>query len=143
MVEQNKATARRMCEDVFTKGDMTAFEEVCSPSLVAHHPEPPHETRGRDAFGQRFASWKEAFPNLTVTVDDLVSEGDRVAVRYTASGTNEGQLMGAPATGKEMNVQAVAIWRFENGQIAEMWDAWDAMGLMQQLGLMPQAEAVT
>lgn len=82
--------------------------------------------------------FRTAFPNdMRYTIDDLFGAGDRVAVRWTASGTNTGSLMGLPATDKAVAVSAVYIFRVEGGKLAEAWGDFDALGMQQQLGLLP------
>ena len=83
-----------------------------------------------------------AFPDLHYTVEDLVAEGDKVVVRYTGRGTQQGELWGIPPTGKQMTYTGILIWRFAEGKIAEHWAEPDRLGLMQQLGVIsPQGPA--
>lgn len=111
------------------------------PDLVAHHPGESCETRGHAGLKERFKGYKTAFPDLRCLIEDLLVDGDRVAIRYTAHGTNTGEIMGAPPTGRTVAIKAIAIFRFENGRVAEMWDAWDVHALMDDLGFLP-AESI-
>jgi steroid delta-isomerase-like uncharacterized protein len=126
------ATARRVIEDVYT-GELDAIEELVAPDFVNHHPDAPYETRGRDGFRERIRRYAAAFPDLSTTVHDCIAQGERVAIRYSATGTNTGATDAAEATGKRIAVEAQAILRFGDGQLAEMWDAWDVLGLTEQL----------
>jgi predicted ester cyclase len=74
---------------------------------------------------------------MHATNDDMIAEGDNVVTRQTITGTNQGELMGIPPTGKQINVQQIAINRIVNGKIAETWAIADVLGMMQQLGLAP------
>jgi predicted ester cyclase len=78
-----------------------------------------------------------AFPDLQVHVEDLVAEGEKLVTRYSVRGTHKGDLMGIPATGKEISITGTAIDRFENGLSVEHWEIIDQLGLMQQLGVIP------
>jgi steroid delta-isomerase-like uncharacterized protein len=82
-----------------------------------------------------------AFPDTEYTVEQQVDEGDYVVTRWTARGTQSGELMGIPPTGKTVEVTGIAIDRFSDGKIAESWGNWDTMGLLQQLGAVPQTQA--
>lgn len=130
--ETNKALARRVYEEGLSQG---RFEVPYTATFVGRgggtatftHADGMREARG----------WREAFPDLKVNVDFMVAEGDYVTVRWTAKGTNTGAAMGIPATGKAVQTSGTAIFRMENGAIAEEWVAADTIGLMRQLGLMP------
>ena len=80
---------------------------------------------------------REAFPDLTATVDEQVAEGDKVVSRVTMTGTHEGEFMGMPATGKSFTIPGVSIWEVRGGQLISEWVSWDSMGMMQQLGVIP------
>lgn len=139
--ESNKATARRVLEEFFTAGKLDLAAELFSPDLIQHHPDQPYETRGPDGIRERIAAWRTAFPDLSTSIEDLVAEGDRVALRSIARGTNTGEFMGTPPTGKQIAVEWESIYRFEGGKVAEMWDAWNVLAVMEQLGLTPQPVA--
>lgn len=131
----NKAVARRIFEDVFSAGDYDAIDELFSPDLVNHHPDEPYETRGQDGIRERLSGYRTAFPDLNCPIQDLLAEGDRVAIRYIARGTNTGEIMGAEPTGKQLALEAQAIYRLEDDRVVESWDAWNVLSLMEQLGL--------
>jgi steroid delta-isomerase-like uncharacterized protein len=130
--ELNKSLARRVYDEGLSQG---RFEVPYTKTFIGrgggtstfNHADGMREARG----------WREAFPDLKASVDFMVAEGDYVAVRWTATGTNTGAAMGIPATGKSVRTSGTAVFRFENGAIAEEWVAADSMGLMRQLGLLP------
>jgi steroid delta-isomerase-like uncharacterized protein len=135
MSDENKAVVRRIFEDVLSGGDFDAIAELFGPNLVVHHPDVPYETRGQDGIRERLRGPRTAFPDLDCQIHDLFAEGDRVAIRYTVRGTNTGEIMGAEPTGKQFELEAQAIYRLEGGRVVEIWEAWNVLGLMQQLGM--------
>jgi steroid delta-isomerase-like uncharacterized protein len=139
--ESNKGTARRVLEEFFTAGNLDLATELFSPDLVQHHPDQPYETRGPEGVRVRIAAWRTAFPDLSTSIEDLVAEGERVALRSVARGTNTGAFMGMEPTGRQIAVEWESIYRFEGGKVAEMWDAWNVLAVMEQLGLAPQTDA--
>jgi steroid delta-isomerase-like uncharacterized protein len=82
--------------------------------------------------------YREAFPDLRATVEEIVEEGDRIAVRATFTGTHDGEFMGIPASGRTISIQAMDVVRVVDGRAAEHWGVTDVMGLMQQIGAIPQ-----
>jgi steroid delta-isomerase-like uncharacterized protein len=99
------------------------------------------ELRGTEDFKQRWVSmFRTAFPDLQLSVEDQIAEGDRVVTRYTGRGTHQGELMGIPPTGNEVSVGGTIISRVSGGRIEEEWNNFDALGMMQQLGVIPPPE---
>ena len=86
--------------------------------------------------------YRNAFPDLHFTIDEQIAEGDKVVTRWTAHGTNKGELLGMPATDKSTTVTGIAVDRIANGKIAESWGIFDQFGMMQQLGVIPMPEAL-
>ena len=125
----NKAVAKRVYEEGLSRG---VFEVPYTDDFVGHGGAMTftHEDGLKEAKG-----WRSAFPDLNVSVDLIVAEGDFVAVRWTARGTNTGAGNGIPATGKKVQVSGTTIFRFAGGKIAEEWTSGDALGLLKQLGL--------
>ena len=131
-IEQNKTLVRHCIEEVFNKGNVTAIDEFFAPSLAP--PLQPSVTRDREGYKQFVAMFLNAFPDLHVTIDDMVAEGDKVVFRATNSGTHKGEFIGIAPTGKHATWTEISIWRIEGGQIAEVWTEVDKLGHMQQLG---------
>ena len=137
--EANAATAKRVVDEGFCQGRLEVFDEVCSPDIVSHDPAEPEDVRGIDAHKERVRAYRTAMSDLEVVVEDVVASGDRVATRWRARGTNDGELMGMPPTGKHVEITGLSIDRFDpNGKIVETWDQWDNAGFMVQLGLAPE-----
>jgi steroid delta-isomerase-like uncharacterized protein len=134
--EQHKAAVQNLVEKGFNKKDMSAFPAYFSPALTDHALPPglPGGLEGRTMFVSAFMA---AFPDIHIHVDDTVAEGDRLVTRWSAHGTHKGELLGIPATGREVSITGIAIDRFENGQSVEHWEIIDQLSLMQQLGVIP------
>jgi predicted ester cyclase len=132
-LEENKALVRKSFEESDRRKTYPA--ELCAPGFTAHMPGSP--PMGLEAWQKYVATYYIAFPDLKVTIEQMVAEGDRVAVRVVARGTHTGELMGIPAGGKQVLVVNHAFGRIAGGRIAEWWAAPDRMGMMQQIGAMP------
>ena len=133
----NKTVGRRFFEDMLAKGNWALAEELTTPDLVMHHPASPTPINGREAVVGMLQGFRAGFPNLNIVAEDVFGEGDKVAVRWRATGTHTADLFGIPPTGKAMNVAGISLVRMANGKIAEDWVAEDTHGLMRQLGVIP------
>jgi steroid delta-isomerase-like uncharacterized protein len=128
--EENKAVIRRVVEEGWNKGNVDIFDELAATDVVHHD----YKTRGLEAFKQAIAADMTAFPDLKVTIEDMIAEGDKVVVRYTFRGTQKGETQGILPTGKHVTVTGIFICRCAGGKIVEEWENWDDLGLFQQLG---------
>src|SRR5919107_608084 len=137
-VEENKAVLRREVEELYNhKGNLDVVEEIFSPDYVSHEPT-SGEVWGIEGARQFAVTFRKAFPDLENTIEDMVAEGDKVVMRFSGSGTHEGETteaFGSP-TGKRMEITGITIKRFADGKIVEAWTNFDALGMMQQLGVM-------
>ena len=141
MSEENKALARRFMDEVYNKGNLDFIDEVVAPNWVEHNPNTPEGMSGRVEDSKRFVEmYRNAFPDLHITVEDLIAEGDKVVMRWTARGTHQGELMGVPPSGNRVEVTGINIERLEGGKFVESWSNYDFLGLMQQIGAVPSAE---
>jgi steroid delta-isomerase-like uncharacterized protein len=138
MSEQNKALIRRYNDEFWGKGDESLLEELFAENLVDHNPAGNDLPPGREGMRQALANFRTAFPDLTTSLEHLIAEGDKVVLRWRARGTHEGDLMGIPATGKQVTLSGIDILRIEKGKIAERWAEYDNLGLLQQLGVVPE-----
>ena len=134
--EENKAVLRRNCEEAFNKGDLAVADENIAPNYV-YHGSGGQEFKGPEGFKQFITMLRTAFPDLHLTVEDMVAEGDKVAHRLTIRGTHKGEFMGIAATGKQATTTAITISRFAGGKEVEAWSSLDLLGIMQQLGAAP------
>jgi predicted ester cyclase len=139
-VEVNKAVVRREVEELYNHtGNLDAVEEIFSPNYVSFEPT-SGETRGIEGARQFAATFREAFPDLENTIEDMVAEGDTVVMRFRGSGTHEGETEAfGPPTGKRMEITGITIKWLSDGKIVEAWTNFDALGMMQQLGMIPEA----
>jgi steroid delta-isomerase-like uncharacterized protein len=134
--EENKARSRRFFEEVWGKGNLDVIDELTDPSFVDHNA-PPGLPPGLEGFKQFVVMYREAFPDIKVTVDDVIAEGDKVVIRWTAQGTNTGPLVGMPTTGKSATITGITIERKVDGKTVEGWNNFDQLGMLQQLGVIP------
>jgi steroid delta-isomerase-like uncharacterized protein len=141
MSEGNKNLARRFMEEVYNKGNVDLIDKVVAPDYVDHDPNSPEGMGGgADGAKQFVEMYRSAFPDLQMTVEDLIAEGDKVVVRWTARGTHQGELMGIPPSGNRVEVTGISVDRIEGGKFVEGWANYDALGMMQQIGAVPTAE---
>ena len=139
MSDQNKAAARRFF-DAWTSGELDAFDEIIPPDYQEHDTQNPNASTPGPAGAKRTAEmYRAAFPDDHFEIEQQVAEGEYVTTRWTVTGTQDGELMGMPASGKQVTVSGITIARFEDGMIVEGWTNWDTLGMMQQLGVVPDA----
>lgn len=141
MSDQNKATARRVFE-AWNARDLDALDEISTPSAITHDPQNPfHELVGPEGLKQLVRMYTTAFSDQSFLVNEQISEGDFVLTPWTATGHNDGPLMGMPPTNRSCTVTGMTVNRFENGKIVEGWSNWDTLGMLQQLGIIPAPSA--
>ncbi|HLZ90114.1 MAG TPA: ester cyclase [Candidatus Acidoferrum sp.] len=138
MSEQNKTNVRRLFEEVWNKGQVPVVDELFAPTYTHHDSSTPDVGRGPDSEKKRLALYRNAFPDIRFTVEDLIAEGETVVARWSCRGTHKGELNGIAPTNKQINITGVSIARFADGKISEGFVNWDALGLMQQLGAVPE-----
>jgi steroid delta-isomerase-like uncharacterized protein len=134
--EENKALGRRAWE---LADNPDILDEVYAPDVVWH--EPDQEIRGLEQAMQFVPTYNTAFPDMSVTVEDVIAEGEKVVTRVTLRGTHQGETeeFGLP-TGRQVELKGITISRIEGGKIVEEWDAYDNLSAMQQLGLVPEQQ---
>ncbi len=132
--EENKALVRRYLAEVYNNKNMAAIDELMASNFVAHAYGPPGD---REGYKQTVSMLFTGFPDYHLTVEDMVAEGDRVAVRFTWRGTHKGEFAGIGPTGKQVNVTAMTIHRISDGKVVETWGLVDRLGQMQQLDVIP------
>ncbi len=138
MSEENKALARRSWELV-SQRNPDALEEVYTADTVLH--EPDQDLQGVEEAKQYLSMYLAAFPDQTVTVEDVIAEGDKVVTRVTIRGTHQGETEEfGPPTGRQVELKGITISRIEGGKIVEDWDSYDNLSAMQQLGLVPEQQ---
>ena len=119
--DENKALARRAWDEIFNQRNLDFFDAVSVADAIWHEPE--REYQGTEELKQVTAGFLEAFPDLNVTVEDVLAEGEQVAVRWTQRGTHQGEMEGlGPPTGRSFELEGITIHRFEGDKIAETWE---------------------
>jgi steroid delta-isomerase-like uncharacterized protein len=135
MSEQNKTLARRWFEDLFSRGNLDAANEILSAEFVDHL---THEDeRGLEELKAYVTIYRAAFPDIQDTLEQIVAEGDKVVVRWTSRGTHQGEFMGAAPTGRHVTFTGMRLFRIAENKIAESWVNIDERGLQEQLGTAP------
>jgi steroid delta-isomerase-like uncharacterized protein len=132
----NKAVVCRFIEEYQTKGDESVAEEILADDFVDHSPFGPFAP-DREGVKQLFRALRAAFPDLRAEIRDQGAEGDKVWTRKTFHGTNDGEFMGTPPTGKKVSFDVIDILQLRDGRFVAHWNVVDALGLMQQLGAVP------
>ena len=134
MSEENKEMARRSWE---AANNPDILDEVYARDLVWH--EPDQEIRGYEQAKQFVSTFFKAIPDINITIEDVIAEGDQAVSRWTIRGTHQGETEEfGPPTGKQTELQGISIHRIEGGKIVEEWNRYDNLSLLQQLGLAPE-----
>jgi steroid delta-isomerase-like uncharacterized protein len=134
--EQNKSIVRRWIEEGWNKHNLAVIDEVYAPNFVQHEPE-PQTVNSRAALKQYVGTYLTAFPDLQLSIEDLLAEGDKVVWRFNSIGHQTGPFMGMPPTGRTGNITGIVIFRLEDSRIVEGWVNIDVLGLLQQTGVIP------
>ena len=137
MSAETQAISRRLLEEAFNSGNLDVIDELVAPEFVNHDAALPEPTVGIEAAKASITGYRDAFPDLRLTVEQQFGEGELVTTRWSARGTHQGELLGMTATGKQATVTGITIDRIVDGRIVESWTNWDTLGLMQQLGVIP------
>jgi steroid delta-isomerase-like uncharacterized protein len=134
--EENKVNERRLVEEGWNQGNTAVFDELFAADYLGHDTSGP--IHGPEGFKQFYATYRTAFPDTHLTIEDQIAEGDTVASRWTATGTHQGPLTGIPPSGKRVRVTGITISRYASGKIAEEWFSYDTLGMLQQIGAVPE-----
>ncbi len=138
--EKNKA-AVRACFQAGTEGTLDALDAIIDPDFVLHDPASREDVRGIEGLRALVETYRNGLAGLRVTIEHQLAEGDYVATRYTCRGTHEGDIMGVPATGRDVTIAGLVISRFRDGKIVEEWEISDVFGLLGQIGALPEMVA--
>ena len=134
--EENKALIRRFYEEVFNKRNLAALDDFYAPDHI-DHTLPAGLPVGPEGTRQAIAMMLSGFPDLHITIEDMIAEGDKVVTRFITHGTQQGRLGAIPPTGKQVAVSTIEITRIASGKIVEDWGLDDRIGMLAQLGLAP------
>lgn len=130
-----KKVVQRISTEVYGGGNLDLIDDYFAEDFVSHNPV-AGEIHGPEEYKEFVSMFRAAFPDMEVSIEDQLSEGEKVVERHTVRGTHEGELLGIEPTGKEIAVEGVVIVRFEDGKVAEEWAHGDMMGLLEQLGVV-------
>jgi predicted ester cyclase len=133
VVDGVRVVARRVINEVINGGDLAVFDELVAEEYVDHTGVPD-----REAYRQLIVESRAAFPDLRLTIEDEIVEGDRWVGRFRWIATHCGDFMGVPATGRQIIIEAIGILRIVDGRLVERWNVTDVFGLLQQIGGLPE-----
>jgi steroid delta-isomerase-like uncharacterized protein len=131
------AIVEQWVEGGWNNGDLALVDEFYAPDYTIHDPTAPDFPGGREAFKGYVTTLRTGLPDIHFTVEDLIEQGDKVVWRFVARGTHQGNLLGIPPTGRPGTVSGIVISRFAGGKWTEDWVNWDALGMLQQFGVIP------
>ena len=135
-LEENKAIVRRAYEEVWNQGKLDVTYEIFAADFVGHIPGSP-DIHGPEGLKQYVNMHRTAFPDLKLTIEDQIAEGDKIVTRWSSTGTHKGELMGIPPTGVQVTSTGICFARIAGGKFVETWPHSDALGMLQQLGVIP------
>jgi steroid delta-isomerase-like uncharacterized protein len=132
----NKTIVRRLYQEVWNERKLEVADELLSASHALQDPSVSGSQTGPEWYKQRVMELTTVFPDLSFTIEDTIAEGERVAVCWTISGTHQGEFMEIPPTGREISVEGITIHHIKHGKILDSYARWDALSLLQQLGVV-------
>src|SRR5215211_6814825 len=136
--EENKALTRRWIEELFNAGNLEVADEIIAADHVNHDPTLPDIPPGPEGQKQIVNLYRGAFTNAHISVEEQLAEGDRVVTRWTSSSTHQGEFKEIATTGNQVRITGITINRLSGGKIVESWSNYDALGMMQQIGAIPE-----
>jgi steroid delta-isomerase-like uncharacterized protein len=131
MRERNIEVVRQWIAEAWSGGNLAVADDLLTDEFVLHDPVAGREVVGRDAERALISGLRQAIPDLTFTIDDVVAEGDNVTIRWIAQGTHGGELLGFAGTGRALAIRGVDMYRLHDGRIAESWTFWDLPGMLR------------
>jgi steroid delta-isomerase-like uncharacterized protein len=132
-INKNKTICNRFFEELHNRGNFDIVDEVVDPNVVSHDPF-PGQAQGSTGLRDTMKIFRSAFPDLKVTLNDMIAEKDKVMTKFTVTGTHKGIFMDTPPTNNKISYEEIVILRLKEGKIIEHWAVADALSLMQQLG---------
>jgi len=138
MSEQNKTVVRRLFDELWNKGNLLVADELIASTYLHHDDSTPDLGKGPESEKKRVNLYRNAFHDFRLSIEDLLADGETVVARWSCRGVHKGELNGIAPTGKQFAITGVTICRFDHGKIVEGFVNWDALGLMRQLGVVPE-----
>lgn len=136
-LEKNKELAHKLVEEVLNQGKINIVDKLLIPDFIEHEELPPGIPTGREAPKALFTMLHNAFPDFKATIEHLIAEEDKVILHMKWTGTQKGEFMGIPPTGKSISINVIDIIGINDGKFTEHWGVMDRMAMMQQLGVIP------
>ena len=137
MSTDNEAVVLRWWEELWNQGDISLADDLHTANFRDHDPASPWVQPGPEGMKQKVSAYRAAFPDLSFTMEQTLSAGDRVVTHWRCHGTHQGNILGLAPTGKAIDIEGISIFRLEDGMIAEQTIVWDALGMLTQLGALP------
>ncbi|MBI1257793.1 MAG: ester cyclase [Chloroflexi bacterium] len=135
LAEEQEQLVSRIWDEIWNQGELEACDEVFAPDYFGHLP--MMDVHGPEQFKQLVGAYRGAYPDVHLTVEDLFLSGNKVAVRWVSRGTHLGAMMGVPPSGNKIEIMGISLFRLENGRVAEEWEGFDTLKMMQQIGALP------
>ena len=142
MASENERLVLRIFLELWNNGKLAVADEIFAANYAHHDPASPDFGKGPEGIKQTVTLYGNAFPDLQFTIEHMMAVDQFVSTRFTSRGTHKGDLLGIPPTNRPIQVDGIVIHRISRGRIAEGWVVWDALGVMQQLGVVPALEQV-
>jgi steroid delta-isomerase-like uncharacterized protein len=140
MSEENKSVVRRWYAEVTNQGKLEVADELLAPEYVCHDPNSEAGEVRADTLKESITYFRNALAEMRFEIEDMIAEGDKVVTRWTLRGTHRGELFGVKPTGERVAMSGIVISRVAEGKIVEEWDEYDLLGLMRQLGAVPEPQ---
>lgn len=134
--EANLKVVSRIWDEMWNLGNFDNLETVFASDYWGHLP--MMDVHGPAQFRQLVSAYRTAYPDVHLTVEDIFGMGDKLAVRWTSRGTHLGEMMGMPPSGNKIEIMGISLFRVENGKVAEEWEGFDTLKMMQQIGAIPK-----
>jgi steroid delta-isomerase-like uncharacterized protein len=139
--QQNMVLTKKLYEELFNKDNLKICDELIANHVKLIDPASPHNKEGLKAFKEQQNLYIHAFPKNKVRIDEMFEADDKVVVRWTCQGTQKGEFLGIAPSNKAFKITGISIYRFANGKITEIWQNWDRLALLEQIGEIAQVPA--
>jgi steroid delta-isomerase-like uncharacterized protein len=140
MSEENKSVVRRWYAEVTNQGKLEVADELLAPEYVCHDPNSEAGEVRADTLKESITYFRNALADMRFEIEEMIAEGDKVVTRWTLRGTHRGELFGVKSSGEQVGMSGIVISRVAEGKIVEEWDEYDLLGLMRQLGAVPEPQ---
>lgn len=133
---ENKELMHRVNQELYSEGNLDFIDDYIADEYVEHNTSSPEPVRGPEEYRENVRMLRNAFPDMEVTTEHVIADGDKVVNHWTVHGTHEGEMMGIEPTGREVEFSGISIAKMEDGKVVEGWTNVDVFGMLQQLGVV-------